>query len=462
MVAIFDMGAENCALMAELGFHFNKTNREFSIQHPNDNTRKLYLIPDPVHWIKNITCAIRKRELIFPQWMVDKFNLSSNSAKFDDIKEVYETQNERTNEKYSSIKLAPKLTEEVMYPKHYEKMRESIAYNLISSEVSHAIDILNASNKKNATSFLLEILNRVKNIFTNDQCWTIDDIETYEKDIKFLKFLSEKFFAEVEFVMERGYVKSLNGALVACSSLIEMSRKLFHEGAKRVIPKHMLNNAVENTFSQVTQRFHKPDALQFQKALKGLSITHYVKEVRGSNYGFEGNRTEDPEFLTLLREFKQNNSSTEPKTKLKIDLELQDFANENDMFANKLQRIAFQTEVNRLIDKNREEIMRCTDCWECIKTINYENGVPTISPIAAEFFNLLELHFRLLENKIECTHSDFKNNFINNTLRLSSFSHCEIIRKKLIDDFVQLKIKIANKRRNLHKVNKFSSKSLAT
>jgi hypothetical protein len=65
--------------------------------------------------------------------------------------------------------------------------------------------------------------------------------------------------------MERGSVRSVNTGIKAIKFIIDLSRDLFEEGATRVFAKYMINNFVENKFSQIVARTPIPDALQFQQ-----------------------------------------------------------------------------------------------------------------------------------------------------------------------------------------------------
>lgn len=213
----FDMSPDNTALLSLLGIKFTGQSTNYFIKHPADSNRQLYMFPDLVHVIKNFTCNLRKHPLKISGKISE--NLASNYALFDDILQVYNAQ------QGSSIKIAPKLTHTVMFPSHFDTMREDNAYRLISNDVSRGIDLLNP-NKKNATSFVIKNINKLQLIFNSTQGWEKSKIDKFNADIAFLKYMSDDFLPNLKFELARGSVRCIKGGIIAIKSMVELSISL--------------------------------------------------------------------------------------------------------------------------------------------------------------------------------------------------------------------------------------------
>jgi hypothetical protein len=276
--------------------------------------------------------------------------------------------------------------------------------------------------------------------------------------------------------VKKGFVRSLNGAIVAIKSLIEISRKLVNEGAQNIFPKHYLNNAVENVFSQSTQRYPKVDSLQFLTSLKAISLTHYTVPVRGSSYRFDesSEQSKNLEYYHFMKEFvqEQEEELRIAGEREEINAELREISNmeeADELFANDLQEYGFQRECARIINANAEKLSQCTMCSLSIRMIEFDDDHKTLSCDAIKFFTLLEYNFRVLSKKDEndkhhtaALNEGFEFEFASQVSKIEVFDHCPGLKRKLIDDFIALRIRKLHRRRLLHKINPFSSKGLSS
>lgn len=461
----FDQGADNLALLSELGTKYSINDHKNFIPHPLDPSRRLYLFPDLVHITKNLTCALRKHRVKFSKSLVQKFNLSSSFANFDDIKKVFNAQ------KNNPFKIAPKLIESVIKPSHFETMRESTAYNMISDEVIYAIDSIceNGSGKRNATSFFIEQLNKLQKIFNKKDGWKITQKEEYEKDIEYLTFLKDDFFPNIHFELESGAVKSVTGALISIASLIEFSRESFESGATVFHPKHCINNAVENIFSQVTLKSPKPSALDFKRSLKAIAISGFESVTRGS-YNFEEQHhlDKDIDFFTMSKEYasKLSDSAEGDDFDISLDeefliIDIPDDLNDNLMFPRNFELLSFHNDVAKLILSSEKLLKSCTDCWNIIKLVEVDENHSTLSDDARKFFSSLEYCFRKLKEEIHLSDDNFNRVFLQNCMTTSSFDHCLNIQRYIIEKFLNHRLHAVLPSRQYHRVNKFSSKSMS-
>lgn len=100
---------------------------------PFDANKKLFLLFDTVHLIKNIRNNWLNEKLqtfIFPSLSAD---VPQRTAKFSDLKYIHE------NEMHSSIKLAPRLSYKTIYPNSFERQNVSLALNVFDEKNVEAL-----------------------------------------------------------------------------------------------------------------------------------------------------------------------------------------------------------------------------------------------------------------------------------------------------------------------------------
>jgi hypothetical protein len=462
MGLVMDMGASNMSFLKSIGIILRKINPVYHFQHPQDPTRKIFIILDPVHFIKNLACGIRNHDAIFSDEIINENNLSSSTVKFQDILDLHEKQ------KDEEIKFAPKLTHEVLFPTNFEKMQEDIAYNLISPEVSQGIDIIYEDNpKKNTTSFFLELLNRLKEIYTNDDGWSIDRWDDYLDDIEFLKYMAKKIFPNIKFQMTRGSLKSVEGAIVGIYSSIELRRDLFESGAEIVYPKHFLNNAVENNFAQVTNRYPKPDAIQFQRALKGISLKNYQKPVKGSSYRFEKTNEDTPtvNFIPMIKEMAQNQNEKEAEDDIYEipEITLREHISETDLYPSndQVKLSAFYKNILKIVLENIHATQNCPQCHENFQSVDDDEENFHFSTECLNFFFLLEHCYREVKAEVPLGSKYFEDTFKITASSIKYCNHCEEIQDVFIEKFLRYRLPLSIPSRVKHMINRYSSKSIS-
>lgn len=448
-----DMSPCNCSFLNQCGISMTKNNKLFSIVHPNDSNRILYIKPDDVHNIKNQVSGIRKHKIILSKILVEKFDLASSVANFSDIEKIFNGQ------KQSVYKYAPKLSGTSIAPNHFEVMREENAKNLISSDVSKAIQYLAKNDKKNPTAFLIEQIEKFHSITTSTSGWILDDQESYEDDIKFLKFMAEIFYPNICY--QKAYLKSVPGAVMSIRVLIEYSQFLFDIGCKRVIPSRMLSNSIENIFSIITAKTSKPSALDFQHALKAVCISNYEREiVRGSNYEFDENcDLNSIDFLSILQTSKEDgnieNTDSDYDENLMQIVFIPDDINVAELFYNSLETLAFERDMKVLSNK----IFLDLDCAVCKSLFFLDDS---LSRIISDFYLKLEFLFRKLVETISPNEKIFHDSFLWNVDNLeNSFLHCFTSKAIVANKFLLNRIKLSLNCRFVHRANKFASKSIS-
>lgn len=458
MGLIMDMGPTNLSFLKYIGIVLSKVDPVCFVPHPNDSSRKLFMFADPVHILKNLTCAIRNHSLLFSQAIVEQHNLSSSMAKFQDILDLHEKQKDQ------DVKFAPKLTHQVIFPSNFEKMQENIAYDLISPEVTQGLDIIfEDSEKKNPTAFFLEVLHRLKMIFTSVDGWSRDEWNKYQDDLKFLNYLIKDFFPNIRFVIARGSVKSIEGAILSLTSLIGVANDLFDCGNNEVYPKHFTNNAVENRFSDLTMTYQKPDAKQFKQGLRGSSIKNFHKPTKGSSYMFnDADEASSINFLSIIKEH-GNKSIIENEDEVYeiVQIELPNFINDIELFPIHINRFGFHKSIANLILQNIGSCKICARCFQSYDLIKDSEGHFTLTTDSLNFFCLLEHCFRLVKSQVPLNNKHFDETFKLNSSGIQACNHCPAIQDLFIEKFLQYRLKISHPSRDKHNTNRFSSKSLS-
>lgn len=221
----------------------------------------------------------------------------------------------------------------------------------------------------------------------------------------------------------------------------------------------MLNNAVENKFSQIVHKTKKPDALQFSQSLKAVCVSQFDGPVRGSYTNEANDESNAYDYLRMVKELAKKEQADEAINVIKILLP--EDACDRDLFNNLVQRFAFQREVSAIITKNQPIIAKCNECWQLISLVKKDNGNWTLSCAANSFFSLLESCFRLIEADMAVTDANFKESFIENAFTIKYYDHCLPNKELMIKEYYRYRVKLANTRREKQRANYFGSKSLA-
>lgn len=454
-----DQGSENLSALLLFGAKFNLHQNNFYIQHPIDPSRKIYILLDLVHVIKNLTCAFRKYRVKFSQSLVKKFNLASNFADFRDVQKLF------IKQKSTELKFDPKLTLVVMQPSNFESMREEVAYNLLSDEIINALDILHddGTGKRNGTAWFLQELSSIPKIYINKNEWSKDNLQSYQSDVKQLNFLKNEFFTNIRFMMDRGSVKSVVGAIISCSSLIAYSQHLFDNGAEKFYPKHCINNATENIFAQISLKSTKPTAEDFKGILKGYSISGLESKC-DSNYKFEDGVKFDSSLspFELAKELQQKEADDD-KTSFEefIELDLSNCKNDAELYPDNFHFISFHKNIATFINSNINLTHDCDTCFQSLQLIQEGSDHCYLSNLARQFFSSLEFLYRELQKKIPISHENFKENFVQNAMNLPVFDHCLHIQEAFINQFLKFRIAKSIPFTDKRRVLKFASKSLS-
>lgn len=155
-----DMGSANLALFKSFGIVCSRfcttVNR---IPHPCEASRHLHFMYDVPHIIKNLWAAVVNGNAItLSENVVNRFRLPTNSVTADHIKSLLSFQAGK------DLKLAPKLTNPVVNPSHFAKMRVAGALNFFSHSVSsglrYLVDCEGYDQAHLTTAWFVELVNK--------------------------------------------------------------------------------------------------------------------------------------------------------------------------------------------------------------------------------------------------------------------------------------------------------------
>lgn len=159
---ISDMGSSNQALWRNWNIQAKQHSEvRNSIPHPYDSTRKIYIVPDPVHLFKNMKNMLMTNKVLTDD-IKKKYNLPTRDICAQHILDVVNYQ------KNLKFQLAPKLTEQDLFPNHFQTMKVSISTNVISHDVYSAF-LAEELHKPEylTTAWYIEIIDKWFNLMTS-------------------------------------------------------------------------------------------------------------------------------------------------------------------------------------------------------------------------------------------------------------------------------------------------------
>lgn len=287
-----------------------------SIQHPFDPNRRLWFFADPLHILKNILTGLENNRVVYiSDDDLKLFGLKSNVINFDHVIEILNLQ------KDDEYKLTPKAkSSDVDVKNTFKKMRVDRACHIISNPVSSAVEFTAISENRpelETTAWFLKIVSQWFKLVTARK--SFDALgklnpEVYENNIAFLRMV-EKTFATIK-VGKGDFKPWQKGLIITTNSVIELSEYLLEQrGYKYVLTGFFSTDLVENLFSVMRSKNEIPNALQFKNNLKLVSVSHYMKEVKNSNYAYD-----DGEYLLDFLEKKKKKKKIEtPQQNITIE-----------------------------------------------------------------------------------------------------------------------------------------------
>ena len=257
------------------------------------------MVSDPSHALKAIRNALQNHKILYlDDKYVQELGLSTNEINFDIFEKIVDFCLER------ELTIAPHLNEKIlkMSKGHFKKMDVGIAQKLLSWDTASSLQYLMTHYSDRfphyyyTTKIFIEHIARWWDIVksrTVSFCFHSDHTQVHtehhriwNENYEFLdKFID--FIASVKrFPDEKAFIDWHKAAIMGTRSILWLADNLVDKyGYKFFLPGRVLNDSIENFFSQIRGFNKNPSALMFKRFAKALAVTQYLKYSPKGNYG---------------------------------------------------------------------------------------------------------------------------------------------------------------------------------
>lgn len=462
-----DMGACNQALWRTLGIMAGRHRTiKNSVENPLDSKKKVFFIADVPHLFKNVKAMLVTNKIIrLPISIQEKYNLPTDVIRVEHILDLIKYQEEL------NFKLVPKLTEEDLFPSHYDKMKVSKSTSIINHDVSSALKFI-AEHKNRpdylTTAWFIDQMEKWFYLMTSRSLMNAlskIDVSIYTSTIKFL----EDFMEIINF-MEVGLKKlwkpSQTGILISTRSILDIQKILLEEKKyKFILTGRFSQDCLENVFSVLRSKQIVPNALQVKNNLKILCVSQYLKVPKETSYEND-DRELYADFLNILEQKSDNHYDA---VKLPATVPCAETLNYSEL--NSLYNIA-----GYIVNSVKKQCVTCDFC------INSAGSTKPLVRSFTKFTNLkcykmntlffchetvfyffveMELLFRRFFGIVSSQNIDLRSFFVEKmkALDTSVINSCHRLSNKIISRFVTFRLKISSKKMR-EKTSVYASRSL--
>lgn len=476
---VFDLGPTNVSMLKNLDNSIGKGSKKYWIEHPCDSNRRLYTIPDLEHCTKNIIAGLRNHNITIPNSFVEKYSLTSSQAKITDVEALCKSQAK------FDFKASNQLTDSIINPDHFSKMKSHTFEALMKPEVVTSLELFDQIKRKrgnekvNATAFLLARIDQWHQL-TSQGHLHVDDEDFLDKK----KFLIESanLFDQMSIGNRHNICQS--GALWGTLAFLDLTEFYCSIGMPLVKPALFLNNCIENFFSILASKQIKPSAVHATAGIKSISISKFLNDPISGSYNWEKDIAEsDFSILTLLREKKKIEITSEAN-EIPSTIHVPSVILIDEIFDHDFEHQTFYCFIFKIFNKIFEK-NKCDACYDvCVDDQNIHENYhklqdlklskdnPLVSPFSQTtsslrpsksmeifFFQLEFIYSELLDiaKSPEVMKTLFLNEVCGNQL---SFVHCASLENEIIENFINIRLKLVHELRLVHRKSRFASKSL--
>jgi hypothetical protein len=262
-----------------------------SFSHPCNSHKKICVLADVPHIIKNIRNHLVNGQYIFlPQKIVQQFNLPCNKVSIEPLKQLVEYQKDR------DLKPAPNLTAKHLEPAHFDKMKVSHALNIFSNSVSAALKLMVESQKWDqsvlTTCWFLELMNKWFDLMSSRYhvlALSKFDMNKYNSAIKFLDSVVDVFENLSIGKQNDGPWKPVQtGVILSTVSVLHLQDRLLNvDNFVYFLTARLTQDCLENLFSCVRSKNAVPTPLEFKNNLRLLTVSQYLKGANSGSYDID-------------------------------------------------------------------------------------------------------------------------------------------------------------------------------
>ena len=256
--------------------------------HPAFENEQLTFMPDVPHLLKNIRNHLTRGQVIYlPDYVVVDNNLASNSVSITFIKELLQ------HDSLHSLKIAPHLSEKALDPGHFDKMKVSLARNLLSRKTGAALRFLMQEgvigHSASATAWFCDQIGLWYDLMTSRSTsmgLSLFDMQKHAEAVTFLESII-KLFTEVKIGSEAKptWKPVQSGTILATKTALQLQNCLVLEkGYKFLLMSRFSQDALENLFSMVRFKNPIPTALEFKNALRIITVSQCITGKTTSSY----------------------------------------------------------------------------------------------------------------------------------------------------------------------------------
>ncbi len=278
-----DMGAANQKMWSSFGISVTKSSRIHSIVHPLEDNRKLYFMSDPPHVLKNIrNFLISDQTITLPPVIVSNHALPSDSVNIGVVRDLWKAENQAV------YKLGKNLSEEMIKPGQFDKMKAVLAKQLFDKRIEAAIIYFvkecDWSEECKTTVWFLGLVRRWFDLMTSRNpklALSRFDRAKYDEAIKFLRDVIEVF----QLCMFGGRWKPIQTAVIMSTlSVLDIQETFLNDGHLFLLTSRLTQDCLENIFSCVRHKHATPTALQLKYDLRLVAMGQYLHTARNGSY----------------------------------------------------------------------------------------------------------------------------------------------------------------------------------
>lgn len=439
--------------------------------HPFHNDRYLYFFHDVSHGIKNFKEEMLNHKTItIPESFVKKYSLPSNQANTQHFHELLDKQ------KDLCFLLTPKLKDDYLdTSKHFQKMRVPSASNVLSHEVSTALQFLSVECSKpnyKTTAWLTEYMARWFKIVTSRNISIAISKKNEKQFNETMDFLNEfiEFMRGINFSDKSVWKPFQKGIILSTMSIIQLSTYLIEKrNYSFVLTSHCTQDCIENLFSVLRLKNCTLNALQFKTNLRLVAISHYMRQVSTSSYSYD-EREFLPDFLNTIQEIRKKRTSS-----FNVDDEKENIQRNISQLTNVELNILHHIS-GYIISSIKKNIKTCNQCissvgsYKCnLSNYNVLTSLRCYATDTLFFVNDRTFNFFIEMEKIfrsyikDCTSKNKREFFVSKCQNISFFvPSCHNLKDNIIKRFITFRLKINPRRIRAQKSRQYyGSKTMA-
>lgn len=285
---------------------------------------------DPPHILKNLRAGLcNGNEIILPNDVVEKEGLPGNKVTLAHVRTLLQFQEPLL------LKVAPKLRARDISPAHFDKMSVGSALRVFSTDVVAGLRALvqkyNYDQQMLVTAWFLEKVTKWFKLMTSRDrklALSRNVMPVYEQSIATLKSV-QSLFQNVK-IGKNGkfsWKPVQTGVVLSTATILKLQEKYLDSGLPFLLTSRFTQDKLENFFSLVRGKNRTPDALEFKNCLKAITLSQYLKDIRGSSYQYD-----DSEFIAdLMAPTKAPSNLAKGQDEDDEDCAMEDFVSAQDV-----------------------------------------------------------------------------------------------------------------------------------